>query len=118
MINQRESDPGPLPEDLSHRTGNIIPPVLFDDVPPSLTFGSVHLEPDEQYQRGDLVHVIFWAGHPRNNLETMKGFLEVQRNSGGEWQTIAHDRDFNTVYRWERIFIALLMVMYIGKFQT
>ncbi|HHF0526175.1 TPA: neutral/alkaline ceramidase [Legionella anisa] len=106
MIYQRESDPGPLPEDLSDHTGNIIPSVVFDDVPPTLNFGSVHLEPEEQYQRGELVHVIFWAGHPRNNLETMKGFLEVQRNAGGEWQTIAHDWDFNTVYRWERIFIA------------
>ncbi len=27
-------------------------------------------------------------------------------NSDGEWQTIAHDWDFDTVYRWERIGIA------------
>ncbi|OEH48663.1 neutral/alkaline non-lysosomal ceramidase C-terminal domain-containing protein [Legionella parisiensis] len=45
---------------------------------PSLKFGGVHLEPNDQYQRGDLVHVIFWAGHPGNNFETMKGILQVQ----------------------------------------
>lgn len=107
MILQRDSDTGPLPENLSDNTGNLILPVLFDDIFPTLKFGSVHLEPNEQYQPGDLVHVIFWAGHPRNNLETMKGFLEVQTlKPDGEWQTILHDWDFETVYRWERIGIA------------
>ena len=107
MIFQRESDTGPLPEDLSDNTGSLILPVLFDDIFPTLEFGSVHIQPSEQYYSGDLVHVVFWAGHPRNNLETMKGFLEVQiLNPDGEWKTIAHDWDFDTVYRWQRIGIA------------
>jgi neutral ceramidase len=107
MIQQQASDTGPLPEDLSDNTGSLILPVLFDDIFPTLEFGSVHIQPKEQYQKGDLVHVVFWAGHPRNNLETMKGFLEVQTlQSNGEWKTIAHDWDFETVYRWERIGIA------------
>ncbi|WP_367607440.1 neutral/alkaline ceramidase [Legionella sp. W05-934-2] len=107
MLSHRESEPGPLPEDLSYHTGNLIPPIVFDDVPVTLNFGSVHKEPNKQYQRGDLVHVIFWAGNPRNHFETMNGFLEVQfKNKAGRWETIAHDWDFDTLYRWERIFIA------------
>ena len=107
MMFARESDSGPLPEDLSDNTGNLILPVFFDDIFPTLSFGSVHLQPNEHYQTGDLVHVIFWVGHPRNNLETMKGFLEVQHlKTDGEWHTIARDWDFETVYRWERIGIA------------
>lgn len=107
MIDQRESDTGPLPEDLSNNTGSLILPVLFDDKLPTRKFGSVHLQPKEQYQQGDLVHVVFWAGHPRNNLETMKGFLEVQiLTPEGIWKTIAHDWDFDTIYRWERIGIS------------
>lgn len=107
MIYQRESETGPLPEDLSNNTGSLILPVIFDDKLPTRQFGSVRMQPNDVYQRGDLVHVVFWAGHPRNNLETMKGFLEVQMlKPDGEWKTIAHDWDFNTVYRWERIGIA------------
>lgn len=107
MMNQRETDTGPIPEDLSSNTGSLIFPVLFDDKWPLIPFGSVHEQPQEEYQPGDIVHVSFWAGHPRNNLETMKGFLEVQHLlPNGEWETIAHDWDFNTVYRWERIGIA------------
>ena len=107
MINQRESETGPLPEDLSDNTGSLILPVVFDDVLPFRRFGSVRIQPREEYYPQDLVHVVFWAGHPRNNLETMKGFLEVQiLKPDGQWQTIAHDWDFETVYRWERIGIA------------
>lgn len=104
LVHHRESETGPLPEDLSTNTGNLILPVLFDDKLPTRSFGSVHIQPQEHYQVGDLVHVAFWAGHPRNNLETMKGFMEIQQlMPNGEWQTIAHDWDFDTVYRWERI---------------
>lgn len=107
MIHHRESDSGPLPEDLSKNTGSLILPVFFDDKWPTKSFGSVHLQPDKEYLVGDLVHVSFWAGHPRNNLQTMKGFLEIQHlMADGEWETIAHDWDFETVYRWERIGIA------------
>ncbi len=107
LINQRETATGPIPEDLSSNTGNIILPVFFDDKWPTVAFGSVHQQPNEEYQQGDIAHASFWAGHPRNNLETMKGFLEVQHQlANGEWETIAHDWDFNTVYRWERIGIA------------
>lgn len=104
MIAQRDSDTGPIPEDLSANTGSLILPVLFDDKWLSVAFGSVHQQPKPEYQVGEIAHVSFWAGHPRNNLETMKGFLEVQHLlPNGEWETIAHDWDFNTTYRWERI---------------
>lgn len=107
MMNHQESERGPLPEDLSGNNGNLILPVFFDDKWPFVSFGSVHEQPKEHYQPGDLVHASFWAGHPRNNLETMNGFLQVQRlMPSGEWEVIAHDWDFDTVYRWERIGIS------------
>lgn len=107
MKQHRDSDVGPMPEDLSDNTGSLITPVFFDDVPPMRRFGDVHLQPFKEYWPEDLVHVAFWSGHPRNNLQTMKGFLEVQQlMPNGQWQALAHDWDFETVYRWERIGIA------------
>jgi neutral ceramidase len=107
LIAQQESETGSLPEDLSDNTGSLILPVLFDDVWITRSFGSVRIQPHDQYHVGETVHSVFWSGHPRNNLETMKGFLEVQAlQADGTWKAIAHDWDFNTVYRWERIGIA------------
>lgn len=100
------SEPGPKPEDLSKNTGSLIAPVVFDDAPPTIKFGHVHKEPKSNYSANEVVEVVFWSGHPRNNLETMKGFLEVQHLVDGQWKTVAHDWDFNTIYHWERKILA------------
>lgn len=106
MLSNKETPTGPIPEDLHTNTGSLISPVLFDDKLITKSFGSVHQQPEKTYQIGDVVHASFWAGHPRNNFETMRGFLEIQYLNNNQWQTIAHDWDFNTVYHWERIGIA------------
>lgn len=96
------SETGPLPEDLSWHTGSLIAPVLFDDTPPFVKFGGIHQDVEPSYERDQVVHAVFWGGHPRNNLKNMESFLEIQHLENGEWKTIAHDWDFNTIYRWER----------------
>lgn len=106
MVNQRESAQGPLPEDLSSHTGSLITPVLFDDKPPFSDFGGVHEDVKDHYLGGEVAHVVFWGGHPRNNLRTMQGFLEVQQLINGEWKTIRHDWDLDTIYRWERRYVS------------
>ncbi len=106
MKQGKASERGPLPEDLSKNTGSLISPVVFDDAPPTVKFGNIHKDANDAYQKGDVVHVIFWSGHPRNSLETMQGFLEVQQLKNGLWTTIAHDWDFNTIYKWERKMLA------------
>ena len=42
------------------------------------------------------------GAHPRNDLRTGTGYLEVQRQDGDKWQTIAHDWDPETTFRWLR----------------
>lgn len=106
MIAHRPTPAGIAPEDLSSNTASLIPPVLFDDKLITKSFGSVHIAPKSQYHPGDIVHVAFWAGHPRNHFETMRGFLAVQQKQNNHWHTIAHDWDFNTLYHWLRIGIA------------
>lgn len=91
------------PEQISEKPFSLITPVLFDDRPPSATFGSPHDNPKKSYQKGEVVHVSFWAGHPRNSFQTMKSFLEVQYYDVDHWQPIFYDWDPSTIYRWQRI---------------
>ncbi len=103
LKNQHEVTPGPKPSPLSNELISFIAPVLFDDTPPFTSFGDVHRAPHKNYHSGEVVHVSFWAGNPRNNLEKDKSFLEVQRLEGKNWQTIYHDWDLNTIFRWHRV---------------
>mgnify|MGYP006078358011 CR=1 FL=1 len=103
MLNGTPTPHGPSPEDLHTNTGSLIPPVIFDDTPPATSFGDVHAQPNANYHKGELAHSVFWAGHPRNDFETMTGFFEIQRLINNQWQTIAHDWDANTSYYWQRI---------------
>lgn len=102
MLNQ-SVDPGPSPEDLQNHQQSLIPGVVFDDVPVTVDFGHVVKDADAQYQHGQNVTVTFWGANPRNNLETMQGFLQVQRKVNGVWQTVYHDWDWSTMYHWQRV---------------
>ena len=106
MLNDQPSLKGATPENLETHTGSLIPPVLFDSTPVGVNKGDPFLAPNDHYQKGDEVHVIFWGGHPRNNLRTMQGFLKVQRLDKDRWVNVAHDWDWSTIYRWQRISIA------------
>lgn len=118
MSSGEKSQTGPLPEDLSWHTGSLITPVLFDDAPPFIKFGSIHEDVKKAYQAQDVVHVAFWGGHPRNNLRTMQGFLAIQHFENGQWKTIANDWDFNTIYRWERKYVSYSYVHVYWKIPT
>ena len=93
---------GEKPKNFSPEKASVIPAVLFDDKPINRHFGSLHQEPKSYYYRGEVVHVAFWSGHPRNHFETGRGFLEVQKKVNADWQTLYYDWDFNTLYRWQR----------------
>jgi len=65
-------------------------------------FGDVVQAPPNTAKPGEHVVVRFRGAHPRNNLRTGTGYLEVQRKNGAAWQTIAHDWDPETTFRWVR----------------
>ena len=99
--------PGPAPRDLSTRQSTLQTGVIADTQPlPWVPLGSVETDADPYYNSGGTVRVVFWGGHPKNNLRTQGTFLEVQRRNGTEWTPIFTDRDPCTVYRWQRDFIA------------
>ncbi|WAS90354.1 neutral/alkaline ceramidase [Nannocystis punicea] len=65
-------------------------------------FGDVVVAPPASAGPDDLVKVTFRGAHPRNNLRTGAGYLEVQRDDGGTWKVVAHDWDPETRFRWRR----------------
>ena len=82
---------------ISVRTG-----VVLDSPPSGKSFGSVLTEPNAAYRRGETVTVAFATGHPGNNVRNEGTFLEVQRQVGSTWRTVAVDDDWSTKYRWAR----------------
>jgi len=101
---------GIIPPDIRGATITLIPKVIFDRKPPFKRFGSLHLNAKGAYSKGDTVKVVFWGGHPKNNLRTQDTFLEVQKKVGTTWQTMAADNDPRTRYVWQRKFIAYSLV--------
>jgi neutral ceramidase len=66
-------------------------------------FGDVLAAPPQAATIDDHVLVTFRGAHPRNNLRTGTGYLEVQRDDAGTWTTVAHDWDPETRFRWRRV---------------
>lgn len=94
--------PGPTPKDLSGEQKTLQTGVIFDNVPPFTNFGDMHLNAKDSYKTGDTVDVEFWSGHPKNDLRTGIGYIQVQRFENGQWKTIAHDWDLSTRLYWIR----------------
>ncbi len=102
MWQRKPVDPGPTPRRLGNEQTEIPDGVVFDDTPVGKSFGDVKTQPAKSYNRGQQVSVRFWAGHPKNNYRTQKGFMKVERKVGGKWVTVARDWDEQTSYRWNR----------------
>lgn len=85
-------------EQLNFQTG-----VVHDQAPIFKSIGQVVSQPNSSYSRGNIAKAVFWAGHPKNNLQTMKSFLAIERWNGNSWQTVLNDNDWETRYKWKRI---------------
>lgn len=99
-------DPGPTPRDISDDQLIRVPGVAFDDKPVSKSFGSVYADADASYARGQTVSVTFWGGHPKNNYQTQKTFLKVEKITPTGTVTVANDWDPETRYYWKRSGVA------------
>lgn len=94
---------GPQPRDLRNDQTTLQTGVAFDDKPITERFGGVVLNANAIYRQNDTVRVKFWGGHPKNNLRRQGSYLQVQRQSGKDWITVANDWDWETKYMWERV---------------
>jgi neutral ceramidase len=86
---------------------SVRPGVVLDSPPLGKSFGSVLTQPAASYPRGADVRVDFVTGHPDNNVRDEGTYLEVQRQSGGSWVTVATDSQWQTIYRWKREYLGV-----------
>jgi neutral ceramidase len=114
LVEGRDLPRGPEPADRSsemHRTWIDAIGVLLDAPPWNGAFGDIAKDVDAKYPVGShRVSVTFWSAHPRTaQLRQRAGalspsftYLEVQRQEGSDWTTLATDADPTTRFRWKR----------------
>jgi neutral ceramidase len=74
-------------------------------------FGDCLQEPPDIVLSGTLLEVEFCAGHPKNDLQTQRSYLHVERIRNCAWSVVATDGDLETEFEWKRIGIAASKVM-------
>ena len=94
------------PVDRSGNQWDLQPGVSMDQPGAGRQFGDVLKDAAPRHVVGETVTVRFQTGHPKNHLRRNDTFLEVQRQAGNWWVTVADDGDWSTRYRWVRIFAA------------
>ncbi|OGT53839.1 MAG: hypothetical protein A3E84_02295 [Gammaproteobacteria bacterium RIFCSPHIGHO2_12_FULL_42_13] len=110
LVTELAVEEGPQPADLLNTPIDLQPGVIFDQAPPGKHFGTIHQDTKPSYRAGDTATVTFWGAHPKNNYHIQDSFLEVQHFENGQWQTIRHDRDWDTEYQWKRSGIAYSLI--------
>jgi len=94
---------GPDPPDLTADTFSFIPAVPVDTTPPNRSFGSVNVNVNSAYARGQQVLVSFWGGAMRNNLMSQSTFLTIEfLEVTGHWTAVGGDGDWETKLSYER----------------
>lgn len=92
------SSAGPNPPNLISRQISLKTGVVYDGLPFGKKFGDPVHSPNPSYRLGGQVYVSFLAGHPRNDLQTEKSFLTVERQDGPQWTIVATDGSWETRY--------------------
>jgi neutral ceramidase len=111
-------DAGPQPRDLSDQQTELQPGVLFDAPPLFKDFGDVEKNAPASIERMNVLQVVFWGAHPRNNLKTNDSYLYIERKTAQGWQIVRRDYDLDTAFVWARDGIAcskITVVWEIGE---
>jgi neutral ceramidase len=75
---------------------------VYDGQPFGKKFGDVVHQVRPSYRAGSQVYVSFIAGHPKNDLQTEKSFLSVERKDGDQFIIVATDGSWETKFFWHR----------------
>jgi neutral ceramidase len=95
-------DRGPTPRDLRDEQDIRVVGVLYDDKPLGQEFGALVEDAQPTVRIGETARATFWGGHLANSFRAQDTFLEVERRAGGQWVTVATDRDWETRLLWKR----------------
>lgn len=90
--------PGPDPPNLLNKQLTFKPGVIMDSTWFDRHFGDVTRDVRPKYMKGETVLVSFISANPRNNLQTEKTFLTVEKfdDKARNWQIIASDSNWET----------------------
>lgn len=91
---------GTLPPDYSARHARAPKRAKADAPGNGTAFGDLLRPPRASYRPGEQVSVELVGANPNNNLHHGSTYLEVQREAGSKWQTIADDGDWSTKFHW------------------
>ena len=103
LLQDRPSQSRKGPKDHSKRQLSLITPVEIDAIGWGHKFGSIAVDANEQYARGnDTAIVSFRSANPRNNLRLNGTFLSVDKLSDdGSWERVYVDGDWCTTFVWK-----------------
>ncbi len=76
--------------------------VIYDASGSSSSFGQVLQQAESSYHPEQTAQVVFQGAHPNNSLLPGNKLLEIQRQNGLSWESIATDNDFASTWSWER----------------
>lgn len=64
-------------------------------------YGQVLKEPSEVVRRSESVKATFRSAHPNHDLRPEGTFMELQRQDGSGWVTVATDADPELIFHWK-----------------
>ncbi|KAI8054281.1 ceramidase [Syncephalis plumigaleata] len=80
-------------------------PPDFSSNPIGKSFGDVSTNVKSSYTRGSTVQVVFWTGHPKNNLLLEETYISVERldTATNTWIRVRDDGYWSTRYKWDKV---------------
>ncbi len=78
-------------------------PAPVDEPVPGRGYGDTLADAGEACRPGGTVAVTFVGAYPNHDLHRGGTYLEVQRQEGDGWRTVADDGDWETRLRWSRV---------------
>jgi neutral ceramidase len=91
-------NPGPSPPNMIDDLLELLPPVLFDDLPAGKSFGEVDVDVNPSYSVGEIAQVTFWSANPRSNRTAQGTYMTVEQ--APNWDVVFVDGDWDTQYEW------------------
>lgn len=108
MMRGTNVDPGPMPIDQDNKQISLVTKVYYDGHAIGSGFGYVILQPRRAYRFGEIVHVAFVSGNPRNNFMNDASYFYVEQQIGpNEWKVVATDANWETKFKWTRVSMLL-----------
>ncbi|KAH7651492.1 Ceramidase protein [Dioscorea alata] len=105
LVTGQDIPAGPQPPDLLSKQISLLPPVVIDTTPASVSFGDISTDvpKNSTFKRGEMVSATFWSACPRNDLMTGGTFSLVEiLNGQNTWVPAYDDDDFCLRFIWSR----------------